>query len=528
MHADATGRGKLLLALLASAAIALIIARYLGIAIDPPYGIVSRSGTFLTDEGWWTKNAQLWAKFGVPRNEYDSNLVVNSIGFTLLMTAIFELFSTNLLVARYAAVSASALSLLVLYAIARRFMSRESSLLVVIASAVSLHQVTYARMAIIESFATLWSILAIYWLVTHRNRLPRQAMSLAFAVLAVLTKSTFIFTLGTVALVLAVGAIGQLRRGGRAAAAGTFACIVAAFAAVFAVSAYVGYLFPEDAIVGRFAVADRFRGFTIEQALANESRAWLYVATSFNWRVLFATIGIGFVWLGARRAFGGSRLALAPEAQAVLIWLLAGVFMFGAFPYSPPRYFYFVSLAAPLMALGLVEEATRAHGRRALTLTVIAGVVALHALSQWPSYRAWYWRGGSASFTQMASAFASEVIRDTGPPHEGQIVVMGATSSVLSLFADRIRPTDFGPIASFPVAQSKALIGRDDDVCARVGFWKPRFTVGAESTLPKLDEACPLLVEAEDEIGRRRVMNGWYYKSDFVLRRVRYRPAAGQ
>ena len=41
-----------------------VLVRFGGLATDPPYSIVSTSGTFLTDEGWYSKSAQLHARFG--------------------------------------------------------------------------------------------------------------------------------------------------------------------------------------------------------------------------------------------------------------------------------------------------------------------------------------------------------------------------------------------------------------------------------------------------------------------------------
>lgn len=504
--------------------IGLMCARYLFVAVDPPYGIVSQSGTFLTDEGWWTKNAQLWAKFGVMRNAYDSNLITHSAAFTVLMAVLFEVLGPDLWTARYAAITASVLSLVVLYAIARMALAREAALLVVIASAITLHQVTYARMAIIESFGTLWSILAIYWLVAEPHRLRNQLLSLGLAVIAVLTKTTFAFTLLTVTVVLACRALGKWRSGDIRAASSTSFSILVALAAAFLLRAFVGYLFPEEAIVASHAIGDRVKDTSLQAVLSNEWRAASYVVTSFNWRALFVAMGLGLLWAGIRR-MSGHRIDLPPEASIVALWTLAGVFAFGAFAYQPPRYFYFVSLSAPLIAIVLVDQAGKAYGWRALSIAVMTAVVSLHAASQLPHYRTWYWRGGSASFTEMARAFASQIEREAANEGRVQIVVMGPTSSVLSLFGLRLRPTDFGPIAPFPVAQSKALIGREDDVCSRAEFWRPQYTVGPENKIPALAETCPQFVQGEEEIGRRRVMNQWYFKADFVLRRVTYRPA---
>ena len=116
--------------------------------------------------------------------------------------------------------------------------------------------------------------------------------------------------------------------------------------------------------------------------------------------------------------------------------------------------------------------------------------------------------------------------RDSASEGEGEIVAVGPVSSFISFFSDRIRPTEFRELMPFAPEESKALIGREDDICTRISHWRPRYAVGPENRLPRLADECPSIVHAEQEIARSAVMRQWYYKADFILRRVTYRSEA--
>jgi hypothetical protein len=500
---------------------ALAGGRFLQIEIDPPHGIVSWSGEFLTDEGWYSKNAQLLARFGTPRNPYDSNLIVSTPVFVLITAGLFELFGVSLYVGRYTSVAASVLSLLLVYRIARRQVSNELAALATLGSAVTLHQVTYARMSIVEPLATLFSMLAIYVVVVRPNRLVNRILGLALALLAFLTKSTFLYAVVAIAGALILTAVCESRRDRRLAYR-TLGAVGLLIVSTVLARTFVRYLFPEEAIVSSFAVGARFSDLSPEAVARNALRAFRYVTTSGHWTVPMVVM-LAALALTSIRSIRGIPSTISLEGRIVLAWLVAGLTMFGLFRYQPPRYFYFLSFAVPLLAVLLVGGLTPSSvGRRGIGRVLLYGMVLVHCALQIPGYRTWYWRGGASSFVEMGREFASRIERDD-QSMTNETVVMGPASSFVSLFATRLRPTEFSFFVALPVGKNLTLIGREDDVCTRVNHWRPLYTVGPESQTGRIVERCSHLVVREDEIGRQTVMNRYYFKSDFVLRRLTYR-----
>ena len=124
-------------------------------------------------------------------------------------------------------------------------------------------------------------------------------------------------------------------------------------------------LLPEEAIVASYQISHRFVDGWLLSLMGNEIRAFSYVTRSYHWFALFLAIGGALVWWLVRFAVG-RRIVVEREATVALLWLLAGVVFFGALTYQAPRYFYFVSFAAPLLAVSLIYRLCEGlgHGLR--------------------------------------------------------------------------------------------------------------------------------------------------------------------
>lgn len=501
----------------------LVSLRFFQIETDPPYGIVSWSSDVFTDEGWWTKNAQIWAKFGEFRNQYDSNLYIDSIAFAVLMAVLFKVFGASIVVARYSAVIASSMSLVVLYFITRRSLRPEFALLVVIASAVTLHEVAYSRMALIEPFGTMVSLMSIYLLIAGKDDLRYEFSALGFGVLSVLMKTTFYFTLFVVCTVLLLRVFFCFKDRNYRAVFIRFQYVFFWLVVLIAIKLALRYQFSEDTIVSDYAVGSRLEGASVATITNNLYRAFYYLLFSYHWIVLSTSAFVAlFLCVGHRAALRA--FPISTDVVVVSFWMLAGICMFGSVTYQAPRYFYFVSFAIPFTFAVLCERWLALMGKTKLFTAILGTFVIGHIAMQTTAFRLWFTNNTASSYIEAAHAFAEQIDSDAQTNREEPIVAMGAISSFVSFFNVRLRPTDFRPIAPFPVEQSKELIQREDGICDRARYWKPRYTIGPETVTPRLLTECPSLVSVETEIARQPVMGGWYYGSDFVVRRVTYRP----
>ena len=132
--------------------------RFWNLEADPPYGIISDSGAFLTDEGWYSKSAQLHVKTGEWTNEHDYVWRSHNALFTMLQVGVFQTFGISVGVARSLSVFAFVLSLLAFYGICRTVMTRTMALTSCLIVSITLQNFAYSRMALIEPVGTAFAI----------------------------------------------------------------------------------------------------------------------------------------------------------------------------------------------------------------------------------------------------------------------------------------------------------------------------------------------------------------------------------
>ncbi len=484
--------------------------RFRGLDHDLAYDITSYSGTFITDEGWYSKSARslaLWGEWGHPM---DRNIYSHTPLFALWMAGVFEVSGVSLEVARSASIAAFLASLWMLYLICRTRWAVEVSLAACLAVSATLHVVTFSRMAIVEPTGVAVSLAALLLWIRYPARPGACVASLALAACAVFIKVGFVFTLGAAGLLWLADAAGLARRS--RARAGTLALAIAgvggtAVAAMLAVRAWAGRdwlemqqlaVYEQTGTAGLRASLN-YVMWSVEEFLFEEPQRLVLLAAA---ALLVPAILLPWTAVSARRlASGRAVLALA-------LWAVAGFVLFSIFEYRMPRYYYF--LIYPLTFLAL-EGSAAFFARR--TAALAAAVLALHLVAQVPDWGRWLDREPSASQSDMARAVAARITggaagsgRTEGarPP-----VLLGLNAAFVALFDDRIRPLELEFV-------------EPEVLCRRIEWWRPPYFLHYDSQLDDYRQLCPGLVRELQPLEYHTVMGRWYYDSDVVLSRVVY------
>ncbi len=485
-----------------AALVAAVAARFVRLDIDAPYNLIGTWSEFLTDEGWYSKSAQLRVKFGDWASEHDTAWLSHNTLFTMLQTAAFTVFGVSATVARIVSVLAFTATLGAFYVLVRMVQSRPVALLTCLVAAVTLHTFGYSRLAMVEPTGTACSMLALAAWARPQNRFAACTAGLLFASAAYFSKVSFIFTM--VALVLLALGDGVLalreRRWGRAAAIGLMTAGVPI--ATWALQQAASGLAPEQAATfAAWHVDSRMRELSLGACVLNEAKAVYKLAFATGGLALAGimalAVPVALVRAGRFPAFPWPRPVIA-----LLLWGVGGVSFMGLFEYQPARYFYFaifpLAFLAVLVACSLVPERLRT--------AAAACVLLVHIAVQVPGYAAWLGRGDLASADSAAREAVARIRAETGP-EDLQILVIGGTASFLGLYDDRIRPLDFR---------------WNDHLLDRATRWRPRYLYTVPSNAQQMVAKCPGLVDRIEFMTSHRIMDDGNSREPYVLYRVVY------
>lgn len=475
-------------------------ARFVRLEIDPPYNIISNSGEFLTDEGWYTKSAQLHAKFGEWTSEHDMAWFSHTSLFSLVESVAFSLFGVGVRVARLVSVVASCVSLAAFYLMLRTIQPRAVALATCLIAAIALPCFAYSRMALVEPLGIAASMTALAAWVRLPRGVPACGAGLLLAAAAYFVKVSFIFTF--VALVLlSLGEAALLvrdRRRGAALAVLALAALVPAAAA--AAQAHVSALAPEQsATFVQWHVKSRVDELSFDSVVYSEAKVAFKLATTTGCLTLFVIGVLGTIALVIRdRHLPG--LPRTRTTWALLLWGLGGASFFGLFEYQPPRYLLFAVFPIVFIAVSVVRDLPP-RDRWCLRVMLL---LAVHAGAQIPGYAAWLGRGSLAS-ADAASRSAVAKMDLTGA--EGGVGVIGGTASFLGLYDERIRPLDYR---------------HEDELASRVQRWRPRYLVTFPDAAQFIVINCPGIVERIEEVSPLHYMDNYYTPQDVTLYRIHY------
>ncbi len=485
--------------------------RFHHLEYDLPYGIVSESHTFVTDEGWYNKNALLLVRFGEWSNPGDLNHYTHTILYTVLMRGVLEVFGTSLWTVRAVSVVAFVISLMAFYGLSRTVLPRRLALLAALAVSATMSVVTFSRMAIIEPVAVAPSLVAL-WLWVRRPQHPGWALaSLLLAAAAVFLKVSFAFTLGTVA-VLVLGDAAWLARQGRRRQAIALAALTAAVLAATALGLKGVWSWAErDAEVFHHQTAMVHVGRTsLSQILIKEARAVRHRSLDPDKVVPVATMAILLPILLLRRGRRGdlARVFGQRATLAMLVWGASGFLQFSAIHIRFPRYYYFLTFPLLILAVQTLGAVAR---RRWLQISAV--VLGLHLVVQLsPQIHPWLARDADDSYARLARDVAAQVEAGaTGP-----VRLIGPGAPFVALFGNSIRPLN--PLFRY----------RPEAYCANLELWRPPFILDYPQAVADIEETCSGSFASLEPLERYRFMEHWERTSEMLLARFVYDASPGK
>ncbi|MBM4034460.1 MAG: hypothetical protein FJ291_22165 [Planctomycetes bacterium] len=505
---------------LGAALIALVAGRFLWITLDAPGGIVSWSGALMADEGGYLKAAKLYHTFGALRSEHDLNWGYVAPLFTGVTLLLGGLFRDVLVATRYACVASSAATMAVFYKLCRVRMARTEGLICCLLVATALDDYAFSRVAFVEPFGNLLSILALWPWVVWRGRRRGVAASAACGMLALWCKLTFVYAVGAVALLWAWEAWAALRQGRRSVALGIVGTGLGALC-VFAAGQFALMCWAaKDAAECRGLIEETFAPASVISVLGNEAGLlWTHLTEPWRQALAAAAIlglaaclarGLGFRFPASNQQSEIRNQKSGRPLAAMSLWLALGLLFFGLFDYQPPRWVQFTIFPAAYLVVSLIGHA--AARRRVALLLLLLGA---HVAAQGPAFARYAARQGKASLLDSARDIARRL------DAEGRdVAILGEFGHVAALYGDRIRPLSTARRTPAALRQ-------------RVDHWRPTYFVGYWGPVRRGDfvrpgdflrikEDCGGLIKAAKFVASYRIMENYYKGSDMFLLRLEY------
>lgn len=484
--------------------LATVAVRFVRLDLDPPYGIVSNSGTFLTDEGWYGKSAQLHAKFGDWTSEHDLVWYSHNALFTALQAAVFSAFGVSLIVARIISVVSFVISIGAFYSICRTTQPRPIALMTCLLVSVTLHNLAYSRLALIEPTGTAASLVALMFWVRFRWRWWAVSLSMAFAGVAFFMKISFIYTVCAVSMLNGFDAVMQARAKEWRRFAVTLGLVLAWIAAInVAHGMVVEWAGRDGAIFQKWHVQGRMESVVKPAVLLNELKMFYKLVYATGAPTLTVCLAFGVLFFFIKQRFRPA-LPVPRATMAMVLWGVGGAAFFGLFKGQPPRYLYFVLFPLVYTTMIVARYVVGTRNWRLVSLFLLF----VHSAVQFPGYYEWLKRKPGVSRT---SAFdcAKDVMRRIGANRSDEpIVLMGGTASYVAFFGNNVRPIDY-------------RVG--DFIDLRLDRWKPEYLLTQVSVSGLLLDFCPNRVAGIESLATYRVMDNYYTEEDFELVRIVYR-----
>ncbi|MBI2944906.1 MAG: glycosyltransferase family 39 protein [Candidatus Wallbacteria bacterium] len=511
----------------AVAAILLALALSLRLAwlqADPPVASLGRlgnlqiSGVFLTDEGWYSRNARIHALEGTWTQPGDLNPIAITPLFSAMQRVAFEISGVSLIAARTGPALLGGLAPAVLFVLLRRPLGRPFAMVGALLLATDFTSVMYSRLALTEiPYITLLLTSAALLLVARRHASHGLAAGSACVGLLAIGFKLSAVSLTLVVIVDAVFVavvLGFRYRGGAAlspvALAFTWAATLAAGATIF----FASWVEPfgEDAawltsrLLGQRlgGVGAMVRGYAV---FLQDGVPW------HHWPILFPLGLGGSLWVLAmacrhavsgrfQRGPPGTIFEMPPvEVRFLALWLLVSTAGVASLSYQPLRYFL---ILVPSMA-GLAAIALQQLWRRGPLLRVTAALTlgAAIAISAF-DYVAWA-AHPRYSLLETAHSIGRRARADTPRP-----VICGRIADTLAL-ENRL------PTVNLPIGRPLEYIG------PRLRRYPPTHLLlldGAE--LPRLSVRYPETFGRASPIGSFELLKNYYTAEPVRLLRLEH------
>ena len=481
--------------------------------IDPPAGLLTWSADLLTDQGFQTKAAQLWAKFGQWSTPFDMDFRPAAPFYTLIIGAVFRIFGVHAGTLAGYAIAVNALTLVVAHAIARTIFRPWMAAFVAASFGLCFPSFSFARLALIEPTAILFGLLGVLF-HARGPKVSAVCLSMGFAAAAMMTKIHFASVVVALALAWLVD-VRRLARTDRRSAVRLASALGVMLALTLAAAAAYAWAFASQIETFRATVADSIAGgFTARRLLVPLQVIGPEMAYSTRlpmMMLLIACYGLVMLWRrGRNRGIAGRLDAASPPPRAILalaLWAAVGIALVSALDYRPTRYMLF--LLYPVVVLG-AYAASRFSAR--LAGPAIASALLLMLAYQAPLYGRWLERPARYSKQQAFAAIVGRIETQSS----GRIIpVIGQEAAELGLRSSRIMPLEAGFVPSTRYS-----------LCQRLAYWRPRFYVRLDH---EPGETRPLSschqLDGETKLATYRVLGG--YKGKLVLYRLSYQEPTG-
>ncbi len=487
----------LLVALLVFLVVSNVL-RFWHIENDPPFGIVTRSGSILTDEGWYLKASANQAKFGFRAGEYDLVWFSHNAVFSLVNYAAFTAFSPSLATARILSASMGIICLMFFYNICRRVTGQLLSLAACCAVSGSISLFAFSRIALVEPIGTTFLLGSMFFWIFFGRRKWGVLVALLFVVLAYLTKASFVWGFPLLGILLLGEAFLAYKEKNLRFALFVLSSFALAVVGTMWLQQYLidhsgfsGKLFQEWHVAGRKTQLAR------SNLLLNEIGM---VARSFyvNQYPVFFLTGLYASFLLVRNGRAREFLKCDRATYAMVLFALGGHSFFGMFPEQPPRYFFFAGF--PLVYLALVL--TRSLLTPRLHLRAFFFLFVLQISLQVPLYYEWMVRDPGLQAYEVHQEVAKRVLQlDSRRP----CPLIGGISSTVGLLNEDILPLDY----------QRAFLNE------RLEHHHPMFIFDLQTKVEQLPSN--ELVESVRILGVYDIMRNYVHRQPHVLAQIIYK-----
>ena len=498
-EAQPTNLKRILFPVLILLLIVCNVLRFVGIENDPPYDIVSDSGSLLSDEGWYLKAAAGLANRGQMGAEYDLYWFSHNSLFTLINCAVFKVFGTSIATARLVSACASLLSLLFFYLICRRVTGRLISLIACCAISGSLAFFAISRLAFVEPLGTMFLLAAIYCWIGWGKATTGVILALILVSCAYFTKASFIWGYPMIGILILGDAILALRSKKWPQAAFSASAIIAI---IIGASVLQDYLVDSSGISGelfqRWHVKSREDEMRSSSIIVNEISM---IARGFyvNRYSVFLMATLYGTALLIRLGKAKEILRCDRATYAMLLLGLGGHSFFGLFPYQPPRYYFFAGFALIYSTMII----TRALMTRQRLLRAFFFLFTLQMTLQVPLYYQW--------------------LRRKTELHSSEI---GKEVTAIVTKTDSRRPAPLiGGIASFYALTNKDILPMDfhrDFMKERFQTHRPQWVIDYRRKVEALPKDLPHLVASVKIEKAYQIMYNDDQHEDHVLAKITY------
>ncbi len=492
-------KDRVFTALLSAALLLAVALRFFFLEADPPYGIVSTSGDFVTDEGWYAKGAILKVKFGHWINPQDHNFQIAAPLHNLLLMLVFKTVGVNLIAARLVALAAFVFTLILFYNILRMDFSRWMALIGCLLVAVGIDNFAFSRLALTEPIAAFLTLSALSLWIFYPGNVWCCLASLALASLAFFEKLLFLHVL-LIVLLLWVGDIRQLvlNRHGKKALS-----MVGAIFLIFAVTLMcfleLRQVSPTDWTSMAARTQEAFFSWKHPKGILNLFKAFAGLMTRRDCTVPLLIILGGMVFFLFKRHQIATPVSRA--FKAMFLWGVLGFLALGINYYQPERYFYFFVFPAVYFSLDVIQRfAPERYSKPLFVGLLVLVFLVLQTAWQVPAYVRWALLPKQNSYVSQAEDIAKTITAG----HSNEVVLMGDISAFVAFFPGQVRPISM----AFADAST---------ICQFVQRWQPAYFIN-DKPLDGIVKCFPTPVNIAP-IKSYTIMNH-YYGNDYTLYHV--------